>query len=87
MPVTSSSGAEASKGKWWMRSYGAVWLRKVTSFVDGFDCVSHCGGAGRQGFDVYGEPSYLSWIRKTKKSNVIFNFCRVPWRFRACEMK
>lgn len=67
-----------------LRSCG---LRKVTSFVDGFDCISHCGGAGRQSFDVYEEPSCLSWIRKTEKSNVIFNFYRVPWRFRACEMK
>lgn len=70
-----------------MRNYGAVGLRKVTSFVDGFDCISHCGGAGRQSFDVCGEPSCLSWIRKTEKSDVIVSFYSVPWRFRACEVK
>jgi hypothetical protein len=36
------------------------------------------GEQERQSFDVHGEPGCLSWIRKTEKSNVIFNFCRVP---------
>lgn len=61
---------------------GVVELKKLTSFVDGLDCQCRTTfptveEQEKQSFDVYRKPSCLSWMRKTEKSNVIFNLCRV----------